>query len=81
MKDIDAFEAVARELDMSTRRSSVHPDSFAYDTTNQAWKCWQAARAHIAATWDGCVHEASGGDVDIGASIRTDRMVGVREVP
>ena len=32
-------------------------------------------REQIAKAWDGCVHEASGGDVDIGASIRAKRLV------
>lgn len=35
-------------------------------------------RERIAVAWDGCVHEAPGGDVDVGASIRAKHLVSVR---
>ena len=37
-------------------------------------------REDIAKAWDGCVHEATGGDVDIGASIRAKRLVDASRV-
>ena len=79
MNDKEAFEAKANELGLMLDRSGFRADWYAYSETQMAWQCWQAARAYIAEGWDGCVHEASGGDVDIGASIRTCRLVDVTE--
>jgi hypothetical protein len=74
-----AFEAAMAQRGYH-QPPSLYRDRTYRDTCYSAgWDAWQAARGFIALAWDGCVHEAPGGDVDIGASIRACRLVDVAD--
>ena len=53
----------------------------AHDTPDCVRIAIASERERIASAWDGCVHDAPGGDVDIGASIRARNLVSVRAAP